>query len=75
MVIEEYDEQIGKRNVRGGQESCGENEVDSHRVENEKTADIKPLNEEFYKELFNKLRNKNITKEEIARKLSAKYDS
>ena len=70
MVIEEYDEQSGKRNAREIQKNSGENEVGNRREENEET---KPDTEMFYKDLFDKLRNKNITKEEIARKLYAEY--
>lgn len=73
MVIEEYEEQIGKRNARGVQKTGCENEADNQRAESEETADVKPLNEEFYRGLFDRLRNQNVTKEEIARKLSAKY--
>jgi acyl transferase domain-containing protein len=65
MVIEEYDHQMEKGKSSGIQKQGDENSAEKN--------ESKPAAQLLYQDLFAKLRNKSITKEEIASKLYEQY--
>lgn len=73
MVIEEYEHQSNE--IIGARKDISENtnDIDNSRIKKVETLALRPFQENYYKDLFQKLRDRNVKTDELVEILSKKY--